>query len=140
MVGLVDFDRAFGVAAIAAEASSESELCQQAIAGAMRNRVRSGRFEPTIAGVVVQPYQFSEFLSDVSDNRNLERVVNLPPTAPEIITAAAAYDAVMADENIDPSQDATHFFADGIPIPKWALSPAKLTVKIGRFNFYKDVP
>lgn len=134
------FDRAFAIVTIACEASSESQECQQAIAACLRNRVKSGRFEPTIAGVVVQRYQFSEFLPDAGDNANLERIINLPETDPQIMEAAAAYDSVMADPNFDPSNGATHFFADGILPPKWSLGPAQLAVKIGRVNFFKGVP
>lgn len=133
------FDRPDGIKCIACEASSETEICQQAIAGSLRNRVRDGRWEPTISGVVNQRYQYSELLPDAGDNANLERVVNLPDNAAELITAAAAYDAVMADPNLDPSQQATHFYADGIAPPAWAAAPAVLSVKIGRVNFYKNV-
>ena len=55
------------------------------------------------------------------------------------MTAAAAYDAVMADPNLDPSNQATHFYADGILLPDWAVAPAELAVKIGRVNFWKGV-
>lgn len=133
------FDRAFGIVCVACEASSESMLCQQAVAASLRNRVKAGRFEPTIAGCVAQRFQYSEFLSDQNDNRNLERVLNLPETAPEIVTAAAAYDAVMADPSLDPSQSSTHYFSDGIPTPAWATAPAVLAVKIGRVSFWRNV-
>lgn len=132
-------DRVLGIITIAAEASSESEECQQAIAGSFRNRVKAGRWEPSIAGVVVQRYQYSEFLPDAGDNANLERVANLPDDAPEIITAANAYDTVMADPNFDPSGNATHFYADGILPPKWAVAPARLTKKIGGISFFTNV-
>jgi spore germination cell wall hydrolase CwlJ-like protein len=131
------FDRPFGIVCLIAEASSQSVLCQQAIAGVLRNRVKEGRYERTIAGVVCQRYQFSEFLPDKNDSDNLERVLNLPDNAPEILEAAAAYDAVMADENFDPSQGADHFYADGIPAPAWAAPPGVLTVKIDAVNFWK---
>ena len=134
------FDRAFGIVCVACEASSESALCQQAVAASLRNRVKAGRWEPTIAGVVMQRYQYSEFLPDAGDNTNLERVLNTPETAQDIMAASAAYDAVMSDINLDPSDGATHFFADGIPTPAWATAPAQLAVKIGKVNFYKDVP
>ena len=134
------FDRAYGIVCVACEASSESELCQQAVAASLRNRVKAGRFEPTIAGVVNQRFQYSWMLSDPGDSANRERIVNLPETAPEIVAAAAAYDAVMADENLDPSQNSSHFYADGIPPPDWAVAPAELAVKIGTINFYRNVP
>ena len=75
------FDRPFAVACIRAEADDQPDECQQAIAGAIRNRVKAGRFEPTPAGVVCQRYQMSEFLPDKGDNANLERVVNTPDAA-----------------------------------------------------------
>lgn len=131
------FDRPYGIAIVACEASSESELCQQAIAASLRNRVVSGRFEPTIAGVCAQRYQYSETLPDKGDNANYERILNSPDSDPQIISATEAYDTVMADPNLDPSQGATHFYADGIPAPTWASPPGMATVKIGRVNFWK---
>lgn len=133
------FDRSFGIVCVACEASSESEECQQAVAASLRNRVKAGRWEPTITGVTVQRYQYSEYLSDAGDNSNLERIANMPETAPEIVAAAQAYDTVMADPDLDPSQGATHFYADGIPPPNWAVAPAELAVKIGKVNFWRGV-
>lgn len=133
------FDRSFGIVCVACEVSSEVALCQQAVAASLRNRVRAKRFEPTIAGVVMERYQFSETLPDAADNANLERVMNMSERAPEIVSASAAYDRVMQDPTYDPSNGATHFFADGIPTPSWALPPAQLAVKIGRVNFFKGV-
>lgn len=133
------FDRPIGIATIACEASNQSELCQQAVIASIRNRVNAGRWESSIAGCCMQRYQYSEYLPDSGDNSNLERVLALPDDAPAIINAAAAYDAVMADPTLDPSQGATHFFADGIPAPNWAVAPAVLAVKIGAVNFWKNV-
>lgn len=131
-------DRVLGIIAVACEASSESEICQQAVAACLRNRVNAKRWEPSIGGVVVQRYQFSEFLPDAGDNANLERVVNLPETAAEIAVAAAAYDAVISNPDLDPSGGATHFYADGILPPAWTVGATR-SAKIGRVNFYKDV-
>lgn len=133
------FDRAYGIVCIACEASSESEECQQAVAASLRNRVKAGRWEPTVAGVVNQRFQYSWMLSDPGDSANRERVVNLPETAPEIVAAAMAYDFVMSDPNLDPSQGSTHYYSDGIAPPDWAVAPAELAVKIGRLNFWRGV-
>ena len=133
------FDRAYGITCVACEASSESALCQQAIAASLRNRVSAGRFEPTITGVVLQAYQYSWTLNDPGDRASRERVANLPEASPEIVAAAAAYDAVMADPSFDPSNGSTHYYSDGIPAPYWAVAPAELAVKIGKVNFWKDV-
>lgn len=133
------FDRPIGILTIACEASDQSELCQQAVIASIRNRMNSGRFESTIAGVCMQRFQYSEYLSDKGDNSNLERVLDLPDNAPSIIAASQAYDTVMAEPSLDPSQGATHFYADGIPAPNWATAPAVLAVKIGAVNFWKNV-
>jgi len=133
------FDRAFGITCVACEASSESLLCQQAVAASLRNRVKAGRFEPTIAGVVLQRAQYSWTLPDAGDSADRERIANLPETAPEIVMAAAAYDAVMGNPNLDPSQGSTHYISDGIPLPTWAQPPAVLAVKIGKISFYRGV-
>jgi hypothetical protein len=133
------FDRPECIKTIACEGSNQSPLCQQAIAASLRNRLNAGRWEPTLAGVCLQRYQYSETLPDAGDNADLERVVNLLDGDPELVAAAAAYDTVMADPTLDPSNGATHFYADGIPVPNWAKAPAVLAVKIGAVNFWKGV-
>ena len=133
------FDRPITILTVACEASSESEECQQAIVASIRNRVLAGRWEKSMAGVCMQRYQYSEFLPDAGDNADLERVLALPNDSPELAAAMQAYDAVTADQGLDPSQGSTHFYADGIPMPSWARAPAMLAVKIGRVNFWKGV-
>lgn len=134
-------DLVFLTVTVAAEASSEGDECMRAVAASVRNRLLSGRFEPTLAGVCAQRYQYSEYLPDKGDNANLERVLNLPEDAPEIVAALAAVDAVMADETLDPSQGATHFYAahEGWS-PPWAVPPARETIVIGCVHFWTNVP
>lgn len=133
-------DRVLGIVMIACEADSQPLVCQQAVIASARNRVRSGRWAKTLAGVILQRLQYSEFDDDKADNANLERVLALPDYHSIIVTAAAAYDAVIADPEFDPSLGATHFYADGIAPPVWSRPPARLTVKLGSVNFYADVP
>lgn len=133
------FDRPIAIITIACEASSESHECRQAVIASIRNRRDSGRFEPTISGVCMQRYQYSEYLPDRGDNSNLERILALSDDHSEILDAGKAYDEVMADSTLDPSQGATHFVADSIPLPSWAVS-ATQTVKIGHVMFFKNVP
>lgn len=131
------FDRPFAIACLRAEAENQSDECQRAITASIRNRVRSGRYEPTIAGVVMQRYQYSETLPDKGDNANYERVLN-SPDSPETARAATNYDAVMADESADPSNKATHFYADPVK-PAWAVHPAYESALIGNVHFWANV-
>jgi spore germination cell wall hydrolase CwlJ-like protein len=131
------FDRAFTIACVAAEASDQDDVCQQAIIGSILNRVASGRFEPTMAGVVAQRYQMSEFLPDKADNANLERVLNAPDSA-MVARATSNYDAMMTDPALDPSEAATHFYAEPAH-PNWAVAPARETVVHGKVHFWTNV-
>ena len=131
------FDRPYVIACLRAEAENQSDECQRAIVASIRNRVRSGRYEPTMAGVVMQRYQYSETLPDKVNNANYERVLN-SPASPETARAAANYDAVMADPNIDPSNGACHFFSDPAK-PIWATAPAYESALIGTVHFWSAV-
>ena len=131
------FDRPYVIACLRAEAENQSDECQRAIVASIRNRVRSGRYEPTMAGVVMQRYQYSETLPDKADNANYERVLN-SPNSPETARAAANYDAVMADPNLDLSNNATHFFSPPAN-PNWATPPAYESASIGAVRFWANV-
>ncbi|MDE2020078.1 MAG: cell wall hydrolase [Patescibacteria group bacterium] len=132
------FDRELGAITIACEASDQPADAQLGVAYSLFNRVNDGRFEPTVAGVCMQRYQYSEYLPDKGDNVNLERVVNLPENDPAIISALAAYDAVADGTQPDPTDGSTHFFADAIAPPSWTVG-ATQAAKLGNILFWKNV-
>lgn len=131
------FDRPIGILTIACEASTAAE--QLGIAYTLFTRVAAGRWEPTVGAVCMQRYQFSEYLSDSGDNADLERVLKLDSTDPQIIAATNAFNTAYSKSEPDPTNGATHFFADSIAAPSWTKG-ATLCCKIGHTLFYRNVP
>jgi N-acetylmuramoyl-L-alanine amidase len=131
------YDKPIAVLTIAAEASSQSHAGRQGVAASLFNRLAAKRYGSTIAGICLKRFQYSEWNGDAADNANLERVANMSPDDPVILDCAIAYDEAAA--GADPTNGATHFWADTIPEPYWAKQ-ATLTVKIGAIQFAKDVP
>lgn len=134
-------DEQIAVLTIAAEADSQPVAAQVAVGATLFNRHKLNnpkRYGSSIAGICVKRYQFSEWNDDVADNANLERVTAMNADHPAIVSAIVAYKRAETGE--DPTNGATHFYADGIPKPSWAMPPAAMTVKLGIINFYKDVP
>lgn len=130
------YDKPIAVITIAAEASNQPHVVRVGVAATILNRVNSGRFQMTAAAVCLKRLQFSEWNADTGDNANLERVALMADDDPVILDCAAAWDEAVAGS--DPSNGATHFYADGIPKPLWAVN-ATLTAKLGSVNFYNNV-
>jgi len=136
-------DRVITAMTVLCEADSESDVCKAWIVWTIYNRVKSGRWEKTMAGVCLQRMQYSEWNADRGDNANLERVANLSENDPNWHGALALVDAVMEDIASgvpDPTNGATHFFANTISPPAWAAAPATLTGQQGKVLFYSNVP
>ena len=81
----------------------------------------------TIPKIILCPRQFSSF------NR-LDPNSSLMPLGTELAWLECC-EVVDADTQ-DPTGGATHYYSDNIPAPAWA-EPAKFTVQIGAFRFYK---
>ena len=133
----MSFDRELASMTIFCEASSETHEGRVAVAAALFNRLKDGRFGKTIASVCLHRYQYSEWDDDRADNSNLLRAAEAPDDEPMIVDSLAAYDEAAA--GADPTMGATHYFADYIAAPAWAAQ-GTFTVQIGRHKFYKDVP
>jgi N-acetylmuramoyl-L-alanine amidase len=131
------FDRQITIFTIACEASNQSHVVRQGVAASILNRVKDGRFGKTASAVCLKRFQYSEWLADAADNANLERVAGMTDTDPVILDCGLAYDQAVS--GTDPTDGATHFFADSIAPPDWA-DKATFTVKLGNVLFYKDVP
>jgi spore germination cell wall hydrolase CwlJ-like protein len=100
----------------------------------IRNRVADPRWPNTSAEVVTQPLQFSSF------NANDPNVTKWP-VKKNVVEWGAWQDCLTVVEaplTADPTMGSTnyHSIPDGQPLPKWA-DPAKLTVTIGPFKFYR---
>ena len=116
------------------EASGETEIGQFAVAHAILNRKRSGRWGRKISDVVTSPWQFEPWMTRRREIEGLSR------TDPRYLEAAEVVDAVLAGHVPDPTAGATHFLNPvivrerrGDSLPSWADSHGR---PIGRHVFY----
>ena len=107
--------------AIYGEARGEPYTGQVAVGAVIMNRVRSGKFPNTIAGVIYQSGAFDA----VSDGQ-----INLQPDA---TAKKAAQDAL---NGWDPSYGAIYYFNPSTATNKWIWS-RPMTVTIGKHRFCK---
>jgi hypothetical protein len=117
------------------------------VAQVMATRARDGRCPNTIAGVALQPKQFSAWNAGAGGNR-LVRDIN--PGHPMYEKAAEVFDAVMSGRVVDQTGGATHYYSpSGMQalvrsgsqsnlIPKWLGDEEKRSggqIKIGGHIF-----
>jgi hypothetical protein len=116
------------------EASGETKIGKFAVAHAILNRRRSGRWGPKLADVVTSPWQFEPWMT------RRDEIEALSQADPRYVEAAQIADAVLAGDIADPTEGATHFLNPvivrerrGGSLPSWADSDGQ---PIGRHVFY----
>ena len=127
-------ERDYLIRTIAFEACDESELGKVAVAYAILNRKKSGRWGDRVQAVVTSPYQFEPWMTR---RREIEQ---LSSTDPCYQSAAAVADTVLSGRVPDPTAGATHFLnpvivrarRDG-SLPSWASGQGR---PIGQHIFY----
>jgi N-acetylmuramoyl-L-alanine amidase len=127
-------ERDYLVRTIAFEACGETELGKVAVAYAVLNRKKSGRWGDRIQAVVTSPHQFEPWMTR---RREIER---LSPTDPCYQSAAVVADTVLNGRVADPTGGATHFLNPVIvrerrngSLPSWASGQG---LSIGQHTFY----
>ena len=127
-------ERDYLIRTIAFEASGETEIGKIAVAYAVLNRKKRGRWGDTIKRVVTSPGQFEPWMTK---RREIE---GLSPNDPRYQSAAIIADAVLRGQTPDPTAGATHFLNPvivrerrGGSLPLWARGEAR---PIGRHTFY----
>ena len=127
-------ERDYLIRTIAFEASGETEVGKIAVAYAVLNRQKRGRWGGTIKAVVTSPGQFEPWLTK---RREIEE---LSPDDPRYRGAAIIADAVLNGQTPDPTAGATHFLNPvivrarmGGSLPSWARDEGR---PIGRHVFY----
>ncbi len=132
------YDVQIAALTIYAEASSGSNDERDAIARVVVNRLRSGRFSPTAAGVCLDAEQFSSWNSDPRNRRNLLRAANAPDNDPVMQQCALAFIWARTNQEPDPTRGATHYHDRSIDPPEWTKG-AHLTLATENFLFYAGV-
>jgi hypothetical protein len=119
---------------IAFEASGETEIGKLAVAYAVLNRKKRGRWGDTIKAVVTSPGQFEPWMTQ------RKAVEGLSCDDPRYQSAAIIADAVLSGRVPDPTAGATHFLNPiivrarrGGSLPPWASGEGR---PIGRHIFY----
>ncbi|MGX9389621.1 cell wall hydrolase [Nitrobacteraceae bacterium UC4449_H16] len=121
-------DRDVGIRTMLGEAGNQGDDGMAAVAHVLRNRTVDGRWPTSIAGVSLQPKQFSAWNAGPGGNTI---PYNAKPGSPMYEKAGAVFDAVMSGRHVDPTGGATHYYspagmqklvADGDQanaVPKW---------------------
>lgn len=112
-----------------------------AVAWVIRNRAeardRQGRpnwWGDTPAHVCLKPAQFSTWNHDDPNLAVIEAATLDQPRFAQCYGVACL--VLTGDDLVDPTQKATHYFAAGIPAPRWSVGMTQ-TVEIGHHRFFK---
>lgn len=114
------------------EARGETGAGREAVAHVLWNRLRTGRWGPTLASVCLAPLQFSGW--NARDPNRMAAAV-LSDDDPVLGACRAVLEA--AEEAPDPTGGALYYYALSIPPPVWSAS----LVPAGRFGnqrFYRE--
>ena len=127
-------ERDYLIRTIVFEASGETEIGKVAVAYAVLNRQKRGRWGDTIKAVVTSPGQFEPWMT------RRTAIEGLSPDDPRYQGAAIIADAVLTGQTPDPTAGATHFLNPvivrvrrGGSLPSWASGKGQ---PIGRHVFY----
>lgn len=132
-----DISRHIAALTVWMEARGEGEAGMIAVAWALVNRHRAGKWFSgrTLAECCLKPYAFSCWNTPDPNRIAMARMVGDEPIFAEI-------DGYLADAlnglGIDPTRGATHYFDRSIKPPEWALQGIR-TATIGRLSFYRNV-
>jgi len=132
----VAFDDAIATATIVAEASGEGSAGMRGVAWVIGNRLRSGRYGSTVAGVCLALYQFSCWNSDKADRRNLLRVAVMDDHDPVLTDAADAVHEAIASATADPIDGATLYH--DVSVSPWWVPKVTFVCQIGNLLFYRE--
>jgi spore germination cell wall hydrolase CwlJ-like protein len=125
-----EFDKCSASLCAWREARGEGRDGIRAVLHVIDNRAKAQN--KSWAEIVYAKLQFSSMT--YGEDPQLAKVPVSPDAAFDMCCSLA--DAVMAGRDVDLTAGATHYFADYIPMPSWAVG-MKFTGQIGRQRFYK---
>lgn len=122
------------------EARGETLAGQQAVAHVLWNRLLDGRWGDTLAEVCLFRSQFSAWgpvsPGDPQMRKNFANSCRLADSDPSMVLFSGLLEK--AQNEPDPTDGATHYYAKGITPPVWAAS-AHFCGQFGNQLFYKGV-
>jgi N-acetylmuramoyl-L-alanine amidase len=122
---------------IMGEARGETDKGKAAVGWVILNRVAARKwYSGSVFEVCRKPFQFSCW--NIGDP-NLNVIIRAKSGDPDFDNCLRIAQKVLSQSISDPTDGATHYYANYISQPAWAKKPAKLTVQIGVHLFYKNV-
>jgi N-acetylmuramoyl-L-alanine amidase len=132
------FDMEIWARTVLMEASGEGEEGMRAVAHAINNRFKAGKWfsGKTVSETCLFPSQFSCW--NTSDP-NRRRMAALPDNDSTLVLCRSLVHDVAAGLSADPTDGATHYYSTSMVLaPEWAKT-GTMTKQIGRHKFYKRV-
>lgn len=123
-----------GARTVWGEARNQGPEGMSAVAHVLMNRVKDGRWGPTLFHVCLAPYQFSSW--NVGDpNRN--QMLDVDDSDAALRLCTVAMDDAMSGDSADPTGGATFYKVVGTPA-MWAVGKTPCAT-IGAHEFYRDI-
>jgi spore germination cell wall hydrolase CwlJ-like protein len=122
---------------LAQEARGEPLIGQQAVAQVLVNRLHTGRWGKSLASVCLWHAQFSGWY--VPSDPNFAYACDLADDDPVLVHMAGLIDTALACAD-DPTDGATHYFANSMPVPPAWSQTMRFCGQFGNQSFYSDQP
>jgi len=128
------YDLQIGSATVYMEASGEPPEGQRAVVWVLVNRLRDGRWGPSLASVCLYPEQFSAWNTNDPNRGRLAQAADTDPTLQQI---TQYLQNALDGTDTDPTGGALYYFAPALAMPSWASKFTKL-IDIGNQSYYTD--
>lgn len=126
-----NYDLEIAARTIWAESRGEPEEGQKAVAHVLINRLHSGKWSSTLAGVCISRLQFSCWNQD---DPNRLKMNELPSDDPLLTKFHYFLEQAMTEP--DPINGALYYYSISIPVPVWVKN-LTFVKQIGNHRFYK---
>ena len=133
---MTDFDREIAVRTVWMEARGEGSDGMRAVASVLANRLADGRWGANLVAVCLAPLQFSCWNSS---DPNRVAMARLADDDALLFEARQLVELALSGRD-DPTDGATHYYADTMTRPPDWTAAARFTVQIGHHRFHKNVP
>lgn len=135
-----DWNLEIAATTVDGEADGEPDEAIQAVAFAIVNRHKAGRWYSgqTLAECCMIAQQFSSWNDTGAEAMNRRRMIRKLRNDPILVKCRAAVIAALNGTVPDPTNGATHYYSEGIPAPKWTVGAVSCG-QVGNEHFFKNV-